>query len=349
MTDAGSSSTLLYLATFLVFVYFIYRFLISITSKTHERVNAIDINTLNDINNLNGRDFEIFLGDLFRKMGHYVEVTQSTRDHGADLILSKNGRRIAVQAKRYQGTVPNAAVQQCYYAMSHYECEKGMVVTNSAFSDHAKEEASRVNIKLVEGLELIQWIKTYMPEILNKTNTTSSSNLNKTDNIVSETNRTMNDINTIQPINTGSRNNLAAIDVPIMPISYDREDSIIRQETEILLNADIGDIVDASVSMPQENSYDAIITFNSPTLQNIRNIIDLAAILYFNTYYHYRNPNLRKGNIYVNNDRQKLIAAATLYGKWIQPTDFSIDGKLTGSAKQRLLREVYDVTHIFEN
>ena len=47
-------------------------------------------------------EFEEYLAGLFRKQGFKVELTPSTSDYGADLVLMKDGQRIAVQAKRYE-------------------------------------------------------------------------------------------------------------------------------------------------------------------------------------------------------------------------------------------------------
>lgn len=56
---------------------------------------------IHDIDTMDGRQFEHYLGLLFKSQGFKVEVTKSTGDFGADLIIEKNNRRIVVQAKRY--------------------------------------------------------------------------------------------------------------------------------------------------------------------------------------------------------------------------------------------------------
>ncbi len=42
------------------------------------------------------------------------ELTPETGDYGADLVLSKDGRKIVVQAKRWKNVVGIEAVQQCF-------------------------------------------------------------------------------------------------------------------------------------------------------------------------------------------------------------------------------------------
>ena len=67
-------------------------------------------------------EFEEFLAGLFRAQGYTAELTSTTGDYGADLILSKDGRCIAVQAKRYVGSVGVAAVQELPTAAILTQC-----------------------------------------------------------------------------------------------------------------------------------------------------------------------------------------------------------------------------------
>jgi restriction system protein len=99
--------------------------------------------TLAEIDEMNGHEFERYLGRLFRKMGFRIRnVGASGGDFGADLILCKEGIRIAVQAKNYcHGKVGNDAVQQAIAGATYYDCHQAMVVTNSRYTKAAKEQA----------------------------------------------------------------------------------------------------------------------------------------------------------------------------------------------------------------
>ncbi|WP_253187253.1 restriction endonuclease [Paenibacillus sp. GP183] len=48
---------------------------------------------------MDGRQFELYLGLLFKALGYKTEVTLSAGDYGADLVIEKNGVRTVVQAK----------------------------------------------------------------------------------------------------------------------------------------------------------------------------------------------------------------------------------------------------------
>jgi hypothetical protein len=97
------------------------------------------------IDELSGVDFENFLAVLFRRLGYRVETTKTTGDQGVDLLLYKNNECVAVQAKCYQSSVGNDAVQQVVAGMKYYKADKSMVVTNSYYTEGARQLAERTN------------------------------------------------------------------------------------------------------------------------------------------------------------------------------------------------------------
>lgn len=86
---------------------------------------------------LRGTDFEHFLIDAFRHLAYEVHHVGQTGDQGVDLILTMGSDRIAVQAKGYEGSVGNAAVQQAFTGMHYHRCQRCAVVTNSTFTSSA--------------------------------------------------------------------------------------------------------------------------------------------------------------------------------------------------------------------
>lgn len=48
---------------------------------------------IKDIDEMNGRQFEHYLGHLFKAHGYAVEVTRAASDYGADLVITKDERR----------------------------------------------------------------------------------------------------------------------------------------------------------------------------------------------------------------------------------------------------------------
>lgn len=98
-----------------------------------------------------GQEFEIYLKELFEKQGYYVELTKTTGDQGADLIITKNDVKIVVQAKFYSNPVGNKAVQEIVAAIAFYGANQGMVITNNYYTNSAKELAEANNIILWDG------------------------------------------------------------------------------------------------------------------------------------------------------------------------------------------------------
>ena len=84
-------------------------------------------------------------------MGYFVRLTPKINDQGADLILTRDGIRTVVQAKRYSKPVGNKAVQEVISAREYYDCNKALVVTNNKFTKSAIELARRTNVKLWKG------------------------------------------------------------------------------------------------------------------------------------------------------------------------------------------------------
>lgn len=110
--------------------------------------------SVEDIDELTGQEFENFLSELFDSLGYYVNQTPYSGDQGADLIIEKNGKKVAVQAKRSNNKITNKAVQEVSAAVKFYHCTKGMVVTNNYFTKSAYSLADSNNIELVDNNKL---------------------------------------------------------------------------------------------------------------------------------------------------------------------------------------------------
>lgn len=114
--------------------------------------------TMSDIDNMNGVKFEYYLADILRKRGFTnVKVTEKY-DLGVDIIAQKDGVTWGIQAKRYNSIVKLAAVRAAYTALSHYNCERAMVVTNNYFSNPAKTLASETKTVLIDRDTLAKWV-----------------------------------------------------------------------------------------------------------------------------------------------------------------------------------------------
>ena len=101
---------------------------------------------------LSGSAFEAYLAKVLGEHGcEDIRGTPATGDQGADLIARRNGQTIVIQAKRYQGSVGNRAVQEVVGAINFYGADEGWVITSGTFTSSAKALAQRNNIRLIDG------------------------------------------------------------------------------------------------------------------------------------------------------------------------------------------------------
>lgn len=129
------------------------RFMIDV--KVQERLRRSGIK---DIDQMDGRQFEHYLGLLFRNQGYKVEVTRAAGDYGADLIIQKDGKKIVVQAKRYSKNVGIEVVQQAQASIAHYKAHEAWVVSNRDYADAARNLSSSNSVRLINRDKLIEMI-----------------------------------------------------------------------------------------------------------------------------------------------------------------------------------------------
>lgn len=116
------------------------------------------------INCMAGSEFERFMADFFREQGYVVHETPGSGDQGIDLLLDMEGRKIAVQLKRWTGAVGNRAVQETFAGMFFYKVREAWLITTSFFTRSAIEAAKENGVRLVDGEELAEWLKAHRDE-----------------------------------------------------------------------------------------------------------------------------------------------------------------------------------------
>lgn len=109
-----------------------------------------------EIDKMSGQEFEEKLLNLYSRLGYSVQHTGKTGDFGVDLILEKNGKRIAVQAKCWNETVKERAIQEVVGSKAVHNCSEAWVVTNNEFTPKARILAKANGVKLVNRENLIK-------------------------------------------------------------------------------------------------------------------------------------------------------------------------------------------------
>nr|WP_254901859.1 restriction endonuclease [Thalassobacillus devorans] len=130
-------------------------FLLFRKMREREKLKRSGIET---IDKMDGLQFEEYLAVLFKNHGYKTEVTKSSGDYGADLILKKDNTKTVVQAKRYKKNVGIKAVQEIHASKNYYKADEAWVVTNSDFTNPAKDLAKSNQVKLVNREALIDLI-----------------------------------------------------------------------------------------------------------------------------------------------------------------------------------------------
>ena len=108
-----------------------------------------------------GKQFEDLMIRALRDSGMTVHDTPVSNDYGADLIIEYNNHRIAGQCKYYENTVGVKAVQEVLGSLAYYQCEAGVVITNSEFTQQAVNLASANQVLLIDGDMLEEYFEDF--------------------------------------------------------------------------------------------------------------------------------------------------------------------------------------------
>ncbi len=96
-----------------------------------------------------GHEFERWVADSLSAFDWNAEVTQGSGDQGIDVIAEKDGKKIGLQCKLYSSAVGNKAIQEAHAGKSHYSLDGVGVLTNSNFTQSAKDLAFSTGVLLL--------------------------------------------------------------------------------------------------------------------------------------------------------------------------------------------------------
>jgi restriction system protein len=103
---------------------------------------------------MTGREFEVYCREILQEAGWQAALTPGSGDQGADIIAEKDGRRVVIQCKFYNGAVGNKAVQEAYAAAAFQDAHFAVVVTNSVFTKSAHQLAHKNSVLLMHHTDL---------------------------------------------------------------------------------------------------------------------------------------------------------------------------------------------------
>lgn len=114
----------------------------------------------NSMRNMTWREFEMLVGEAFRKRGFQVqECGGPGADGGIDLVLTRGHERFLVQCKQWKAfKVSVTVVRELYGVMSAKGAAGGFVVTSGVFTEEARTFVKGLNIELIDGKVLQRMI-----------------------------------------------------------------------------------------------------------------------------------------------------------------------------------------------
>ncbi|UYK84980.1 restriction endonuclease [Xanthomonas sacchari] len=107
------------------------------------------------------RQFELLVGEAFRRQGYAVEETGlGGADGGIDPVLRKDGRRTLAQCKqRKRQQVGVSVVREMYGLLAHHQADAVKIVCVGSYTDDAERFARGKPIELISGQLLLAMIQ----------------------------------------------------------------------------------------------------------------------------------------------------------------------------------------------
>lgn len=154
--------------------------------RGEQRRRLLDTRTgLESLASLSWREFEMLVGEAYRRQGYQVEETGlmgGGADDGVDLILRRAGRLELVQCKQWRSRQVNAPrVREMWGLVDHFDADGVKIVCVGEFTRDARKFAEGKRIELVNGAELLELVRAVQaspgdgrPRVELATNTPSS-------------------------------------------------------------------------------------------------------------------------------------------------------------------------------
>ncbi|WP_379654225.1 restriction endonuclease [Pseudoxanthomonas sp. UC19_8] len=107
------------------------------------------------------RQFELLVGEAFRRQGYAVEETGlGGADGGIDLILRKEGRRTLVQCKQWKRQqIGVSVVREMAGLLAHHQAHAVKIVCIGSYTKDAELFAKGKPIELMGGAQLLEMIR----------------------------------------------------------------------------------------------------------------------------------------------------------------------------------------------
>jgi len=136
------------------------------------RRRLLDTQTgLDSLRGISWRQFELLVGEAFRRQGYSVQETgQGGADGGIDLVLRKDGKLTLVQCKRWKTQrVDVKVVREMYGLLAHHQASEVKIITVGTYTADAQRFATGKPIELITGEALLDMVRSVQTTPINVT------------------------------------------------------------------------------------------------------------------------------------------------------------------------------------
>lgn len=134
--------------------------------KNNERYSFInktyiDRELISKLRNVSPQEFEIYIANLFSKLGFSTEIVGGSHDGGIDIIAIKDDVKHYIQCKKFiKSQVGVGDVRDFYGALiDHLANGKGYFITTNKFTLEAEKFSEDKPIELIDSYRLLEYIK----------------------------------------------------------------------------------------------------------------------------------------------------------------------------------------------
>jgi len=116
---------------------------------------------LDSLRGLSWRQFELLVGEAFRRQGYAVQETGlGGADGGIDLLLRKEGKLTLVQCKRWKTQrVDVKVVREMFGLLAHHQASAVKIIAVGAYTADAQRFATGKPIELITGTALLEMVR----------------------------------------------------------------------------------------------------------------------------------------------------------------------------------------------
>ncbi|SEI45343.1 restriction endonuclease [Frateuria terrea] len=116
---------------------------------------------LDSVRGLSWRQFELLVGEAFRRQGYTVQETGlGGADGGIDLLLHKDGKLTLVQCKRWKTQrVDVKVVREMFGLLAHHQASDVKIIAVGDYTADARRFAAGKPIELITGATLLDMVR----------------------------------------------------------------------------------------------------------------------------------------------------------------------------------------------